>query len=77
MSEAVWFESRCHGWLVQRGVVVLLGLGRRDVADGLQQPAILVPIDPFQGRDGVSRPNRDSLVEFEASFEGRQGQIEF
>ena len=56
--EAVWFGSRCHGWLVQRGVVGLLGLGRRDVADGLQKPAIVEPVDPFQRRelDGLERP---------------------
>jgi hypothetical protein len=46
--EAVLFESCRHGWLVQRGVAVLLGLGRRDVADGLQQLAIVEPVDPFQ-----------------------------
>lgn len=40
LPEAASFESRCHRWLIQRGVVALLGLGRRDVADGLQQPAI-------------------------------------
>jgi len=52
--------SRRHSWLVQRGVVVLLGLSRRDVADGLQQPAIVEPIDSFQRRelDGVERPPR-------------------
>ena len=42
------FESRGHGWLIQHGVVALLGFGRRDVADGFQQPAIVEPVDPFE-----------------------------
>jgi hypothetical protein len=33
LPEAVWFESRRHGWLFQYGVVALLGFGWRDVAD--------------------------------------------
>jgi hypothetical protein len=51
--------------LVQRGIVVLLGLGRRDVADGLQQPAIVEPIDPFQRceLDGVERPPRPTPMD--------------
>jgi len=46
--------------LIDHGVVALLGLGRRDVADGLHQPAIVEPVDPFQGRelDGFERPPR-------------------
>ena len=44
----MWFESRCHGWCLQHSVVALLGFGRRDVADGLQGPAIVEPVDPFQ-----------------------------
>ncbi len=46
--------------LVEHGVVALLGLGRRDVADGLHQPAIVEPVDAFQGRelDGFERPPR-------------------
>jgi hypothetical protein len=59
------FESRRHSWLVQRGVVVFLGLGWRDVADRLQQPAIVEPIDPFQGRelDGFERPPRPAPMD--------------
>lgn len=48
MPEAVWFELRRHGRLVQHSVVAFLGFGRRDVADGLQQPAIIEPVDPCQ-----------------------------
>jgi len=35
--------------LLQRGVVALLGFGRRYVADGLQEPSVVEPIDPFEG----------------------------
>ena len=35
----------------QHGVVAFLGFGRRDVADGLQQPAIVEPVHPFQRRE--------------------------
>ena len=44
------FESLCQFVLVEHGVVMLLGLGRRDVADGLHQPAIVDPVDSFQRR---------------------------
>jgi len=37
--------------LFQHGVVALFGFGRRDVADGLQEPSIVEPVDPFQGRE--------------------------
>ena len=49
MPDAVWFESRRHGGLFQYGVVALLGFGRRDVADGLQEPPVVEPIHPFEG----------------------------
>jgi hypothetical protein len=48
LPEAVSFESRRHGRLFQHGVVACLGFRRRDVADGLQQPAIVEPVDPFE-----------------------------
>ena len=40
--------------------IAFLGFGRRDVADGLQQPAIVEPVDPGQGRelDGLEAPPR-------------------
>lgn len=46
--EAVSFELRGYGWFIQHGVVAFLGFGRRDVADGLQQPAIVEAVDPFE-----------------------------
>ena len=41
-------------------MVALLGFDRRDVADRLQQPAIVETVDPFQRRelDGFERPPR-------------------
>ena len=37
--------------MFQHGVVALLGLCRRYVADGLQEPSIVEPIDPFEGSE--------------------------
>jgi hypothetical protein len=51
LSEAISFESRRHGWLFRHGVVAFLGFRRRDVTDGLQQAAIVEPVDPFQRRE--------------------------
>ena len=55
------FESRRHGGFSHRGVVALLGFGRRDVADRLHQPAIVKPVYPsecceFDGFHGPPRP---------------------
>ena len=64
-AEAVSFESCRHGGLVCRGVVVFLGFGWRDVADRLQQPAIIEPVHPFQRRelDSFERPPRPAPVD--------------
>ena len=35
--------------MFQHGVVALLGFGRRDVADRLQEPPVVEPVHPFQG----------------------------
>jgi len=43
------FKLCSHGRLFQHGVVALLGFGRRYVADGLQEPSVVEPIDPFEG----------------------------
>ena len=58
MPEAIWFKLCHHSRLVQHGVVAFLGFGRRDVADGLQQPLIVEPAHPFQRRelDGFEGP---------------------
>jgi hypothetical protein len=41
LPEAVWFELRGQFLFVEHGVVAVLGFGWRDVADGLQQPALV------------------------------------
>lgn len=51
----------------EQGVVAFLGFGRRDVADGFQQPAIVKPIDPFQRSEldrleGAPRPARSAAA---------------
>jgi Transposase DDE domain len=51
LPEAVSFESRRHGGLLCHGIVAFLGFVWRDVADGLQQPAIVEPVHPLQRRE--------------------------
>jgi beta-lactamase superfamily II metal-dependent hydrolase len=64
LPEALWFESRGQLLLIDHGVVACLGFGRRDVADRLQQPAIVEPVDPGQCRelDGLEAPPRSAAV---------------
>ena len=44
--------------MFQHGVVALLGFGWRYVADGLQEPSVVEPVDPFEGGelDGLEVP---------------------
>ena len=49
MPEAVGCESRCHIDDVRGSIVLLLGFGRRDVADGFEQPAMVEPVHPLKG----------------------------
>ena len=44
--------------MLRHGIVAFLGFGRRDVADGLEQPAIVEPVHPLQRRelDSLERP---------------------
>lgn len=60
MPEAVCVKLCGHSWLVQHGVVALLGFGRRDIADRPHQAAVIEPVDPFQRRelDGFEAPPR-------------------
>ena len=39
------FESRCYSRLLQHSTVAFFGFGRRDVADGLQEPPIIEPVE--------------------------------
>lgn len=38
----------CHWGVVQHAVVALFSLGRRDIADGLAQSAVVEPVYPFE-----------------------------
>ena len=49
------FKSGCYWLVVEHGVVALLGFCRRDIADRLQQPAVVEPVDPGQ-RCELHRP---------------------
>ena len=48
MLEAIWFKLRGHGDVVQHGVISFLGFGGRDITDGLQQPPVVEPVNPFK-----------------------------
>ena len=41
-------KLRSHGELVHSYVVSLLGFGWRDVADRLEEAAVIEPVDPFE-----------------------------
>lgn len=49
MPEAFSFESRRHGGLLHHGVVAFLRFSGRDIADGLEKPSVVEPVDPFEG----------------------------
>src|ERR1700730_10234354 len=48
MPEAIWFESCCHGGPVKHSIVAVFGFCWGNVADGLQQPAMVEPVHPFE-----------------------------
>ena len=58
-------RSRRHGGLLDHGIVAFLGFGWRDVADGLQQPAIAEPGHPRQRRelDSLECPPRSARMD--------------
>src|SRR6267154_5826500 len=74
-------RSRRHGGFSHHGVVALLGFSRRDVADRLQQPAIVEPVHPFERceLDGFHGPPRsppmDNLGLVEAIDRFREGIV--
>ena len=47
------FESRRHGGFCHHGVIAFLGFSRRDVADRLQQPAIVEPVSALRDQPPV------------------------
>jgi hypothetical protein len=65
LPEAILFESRGHGCAVQHGEVAFLGFGRGDEADGLQNPAIVEPVQPFESceLDGVEVTPRSTSMD--------------
>jgi len=40
--------SCCHIDVVRGSIILIFGFGGRDAADGLQQPTMVVPVDPFE-----------------------------
>ena len=54
-----------HGWFFQHGIAAFLGFRRRHVSNGLQQPAIVEPVDPGQGGelDCVEAPPSSTLMD--------------
>lgn len=51
LSEANSFKLCGHGWRAQRGAILLLSFGWRDVTDGLRKPPVVEPVEPFQGSE--------------------------
>jgi hypothetical protein len=51
LPEAVWFDLCCQCNLLQLGVVALLDLGWRHIADRLEEATIVEPVDPFEGSE--------------------------
>src|SRR4051794_41410915 len=47
--EASLLGSRRHSGCLKLGVVACLGLGRWDIADRLEETAVVVPVDPLEG----------------------------
>ena len=50
MPEAVGCESRCHIDVVRGSIILFFGFSGRDVADGLEQPAMVEPVHPLERR---------------------------
>src|SRR3546814_12365258 len=48
LPEAIWHKLRSHGDVVQHGVISFFGFSGRDVADRLEQPPVVEPVDPFE-----------------------------
>ena len=65
LPEAIWVKLCGQGWLVQHGLVTLLGFGGCDIAGGAHQAAVIEPVDPFQRRelDGFKAPPRPAPMD--------------
>ena len=69
------WKLRRHRDGLKRGVEGCFGFGRRDVADRLEKPAVVVPVDPLERGilDGLERPPWSSPVNhlgFEQAVDG-------
>src|SRR6202162_3667356 len=75
MPEAISFESRCHGWPFEHSVVAVFGFCRGNVTNGLQQSAMVEPVDPFQGGelDGFERAPGPTPVDYLGLVEAVDG----
>ena len=62
---AIWFEAHNHSELFDFGIVGGFYLGGRDIADGLEQPPIVEPVDPIERGvlDGLHAPPRSAPVD--------------
>ena len=63
--EADFFESRGHRVISFLSIVPFFGLGGKDISDRFEQPAIIKPIDPFQGGvlDGLEVSPRSASMD--------------
>ena len=50
IPETLLYESGRHSRLFQLAIVRHFQLRRRDIADGLQERAVVEPVDPLEGR---------------------------
>jgi hypothetical protein len=47
-AEALGCKSRCHIDVVCGSIILFFGFGRRDVADGFEQPTMVELVYPFE-----------------------------
>ena len=55
---AVWFGSCCGIEFLLCGIIVGLGVGGGDVADGAEEATIVEPVHPPRGAPGIAGPAR-------------------
>jgi hypothetical protein len=74
---AVWIGSRGPRLWFERRIVLRLGFGGRDVADGLEQPLVVEPVEPFEGGvfDGLEVAPRATPVDHLGPFGEAQDRL--
>ena len=80
MPEAVWFESRRYGALVELRIVARFGLGGRNISNRFEQATIVEPVDPFESGefDRLGTAPRTAPMDdfgFEQSIDGFSERI--